>query len=132
MKKGVLMVLAGLLSLSLIAGCSKAYVSQKTVDGVNITLTADRYPLVKGDNALSVIIGDSSGNATGDTMVMVRYYMPPMPGMAPMEFSTTTQPKSGGYAFNANIPMEGGWKVDVIATMPGKPAVTATFNVDVR
>ena len=29
-------------------------------------------------------------------------------------------------------PMEGGWKIDVAVEQPGKPAVTATFNVDAR
>ncbi len=132
MKKSFLVVLAGAMALSLMGGCSKGYLSQKTVDGMNITLKAERYPLIKGDNALSVIVADSSGKALGDVTVTARYYMPPMPGMAPMEFNAMAQAKGSGYAFTANIPMEGGWKIDVIATQPGKPAAVATFNVDAR
>lgn len=132
MKKILLMVMAGTMALSLIAGCSKGYVSQKTADGVNITLKADRYPLVKGDNSMSVNVVDSSGKPVSDSIVTVRYYMPAMPGMAPMEFIPQISAKGNAYAFTANIPMEGGWKLDVTTTRQGKPAVTATFNVDAR
>ncbi len=132
MKKSFLMVLVVAMALPLITGCSKGYVSQKTEDSMSITLKADRYPLVKGDNNLSVSIADASGKTVTDAAVQVRYYMPPMPGMAPMEFNAATQAKGGGYACTANIPMEGGWKIDATVTQPGKPAVTATFNVDAR
>ncbi len=132
MKKFFLVVLAGSMMLSLIVGCSKGYVSQKTVDSTTITLKAEQYPLIKGDNALSVKVADLSGKSAGDAMVMARYYMPPMPGMAPMEYKTMAQAKGEEYVLTANIPMEGGWKIDVTSTQPGKPAVTATFNVDAR
>ena len=130
MKKSILAVLAGVLALSLLAGCSREYVHQKTEDGMNITLKALRYPLSTGDNALSASIADSSGKPVGDAAVAVRYYLAPLPGMASLDYSATTQAKDGGYAFTANIPMGGEWKVDVTATQPGKPAVTATFTVD--
>ena len=90
---------------------------------MNITLKAERYPLIKGDNHLSVNVADSSGKPVGDAMVMARYYMPAMPGMAPMEYNTMAQAKGKEYTLTANVPMEGGWKVDVRATQPGKPAV---------
>lgn len=64
MKKSILVVLAGAMALSLIAGCSKGYVSQKTTAGMNITLKAERYPLIKGDNAMSVSVADSSGTGS--------------------------------------------------------------------
>ncbi len=132
MKKGLIMVSLGVLVVSLMMGCSKGFVSQKTTDGITITLKADRYPLIKGDNALSVVVADASGKAVDNTSVMVRYFMPPMPGMAPMEYNAPVQAKGGGYGFTANIPMEGGWRVEVAAIQTGKPAVTATFNVDAR
>jgi len=75
---------------------------------------------------------DSSGKPLGSAMVMARYYMPAMSGMAPMEYNSMAQAKGEEYVFTANIPMEGGWKIDVTATQPEKPAITATFNVDAR
>ena len=117
---------------SALTGCSKGYESQKSVGDMVMTLKVDRYPLVKGDNTLSVQIAEKNGKSVADATVAVRYYMPPMSGMAPMEFNTQATAKGSGYSFAANIPMEGGWKIDVTATQPGKTPVNATFNVDAR
>jgi len=132
MKKFYGVIMAVVLAVSVVAGCSKGYESQKNVGDMGITLKVDRYPLVKGDNTLSLQVVEKSGKSVTDATVSVRYYMPPMPGMAPMEFSTQAAPKGSGYAFAANIPMEGGWKVDVSVTQPGKAPVSATFNIDAR
>jgi len=132
MKKTYLVIMAAVLVALVLAGCTKGYESQKNVGDLGITLKVDRYPLVKGDNSLSVQIAEKSGKAVSDATVSVRYYMPPMSGMPPMEFNTQAAPKGSGYSFSANIPMEGGWKVDVTATQPGKTPVNATFNVDAR
>lgn len=132
MKKAYLVIIAVVLATSVLFGCSKGYESQKTVGDTGITLKVDRYPLVKGDNTLSVQVAGQGGKAVTDATVDVRYYMPPMPGMAPMEFNTQAAQRGSGYSFAANIPMEGGWKVDVTVTQPGKTPVNATFNVDAR
>jgi hypothetical protein len=132
MKKTFLVMMVVVLAASVLAGCTKGYESQKQVGEVGIMLKVDRYPLVKGDNTLSVQIVDQSGKAATDATVNVRYYMPPMSGMAPMEFNTQAALKGSGYSFSANIPMEGGWKVDVTVTQPGKTPVNAMFNVDAR
>ena len=50
MKRQVLVVLVFMLSVAVLGGCSKGYESQKNAAGLNITLGADRYPLVKGEN----------------------------------------------------------------------------------
>jgi hypothetical protein len=113
-------------------GCSKGY-EKKTVAGdLTITLSVDRYPLVKGNNALNVKAADASGKPVTDAAVSVRYFMPPMPGMAPMDFNTQAALKGDQYSLSANVPMEGGWKAEVTVARPGKPAATATFNIDAR
>jgi hypothetical protein len=134
MNKNLVLIMTGILLVAIVvvAGCSKGYETKKTVDDLIVTLKADRYPLIKGDNNLIVNVTDATGKTVADVTVQARYYMPPMPGMAPMEFNAMPQAKSNGFAFTANIPMEGGWKVDVTAARPNKNAVTATFNVDVR
>ncbi len=132
MKKYYLPALAVLFAAIFAFGCSKGYESQKTADDLTVTLSVGSYPLVKGDNALSVKTADSSGKAVTDAVVSARFFMPPMPGMAPMEFNTQATPKGNVFTFSINPPMEGGWKVEVSIARPGKPAVTATFNLDVR
>jgi len=132
MKKSLLAVLVAVIALAVLGGCSKGYESQKTAGDLKITLKADRYPLIKGDNSLSVALSDAAGKAVTDASVQAKYYMPPMAGMAPMDFTAQTVSQGGRYSFSANIPMEGGWKLDVTATQPGKAPVTTTFNVDAR
>jgi major membrane immunogen (membrane-anchored lipoprotein) len=121
-----------LVSALMLLGCSKGYETQKSAGDLKITLSIERYPLIKGDNALSVKVTDSAGKAVTDAVVNARYYMPPMAGMAPMDYQTQAMLKGDRYAFTANVPMEGGWKTEVSVATPGKPAVSATFNVDAR
>jgi len=132
MKKRLLVMLVALISLVVVFGCTKGYETQKTTGDVTITLSAGSYPLVKGDNTLTVKLADASGKSVTDARVDVRYYMPAMPGMAPMEYSTQAMQSGNTYAFKANIPMEGGWRVDVITNRGGTVLPTVTFNVDAR
>ena len=132
MKKRLGAAAAIVLSLAVIAGCSKGYESRKSAGDVNITLKAGQYPLIKGDNSLSVDVTDQAGKAVTDAKVDVRFYMPPMPGMAPMDSTMQAMLKGSTYSLTVNPAMEGGWKLDVTVTQPGKPAVTTTYNVDAR
>ncbi len=128
----VFVILSVVLAFAVAAGCSKGYVSEKNVGGMTITLKADRYPLVKGDNTLSLKIADQSGKAVTDAKVDVRFYMPPMPGMAPMDSTTQAMTHGDMYMATVNAGMEGGWKADVTVTQPGKQPVSSTYNLDAR
>lgn len=132
MKKIALAISLVFVASMALFGCAKGYESQKAVDDVKVTLSVDRYPLVKGDNTLNVKVADVSGKPVTDAVVSVRYFMPAMPGMAPMDFNTQAMLKGDRYSFSANVPMEGGWKAEVSVTRPGKAAATATFNIDAR
>lgn len=125
-------VLTVVFALAAIAGCSKGYMSEKNSSGLKITLKAERYPLVTGDNKIILAITDSAQKTVTDAKVDVRFYMPPMPGMAPMDSNTQAMVMGDKYMATVNVPMEGGWKSDVTVTQSGKEAVTATFNVDAR
>jgi hypothetical protein len=132
MKKSLFVGLAVAISLIVLAACSRGYESRKNSGGMNITLTTDSYPLVKGDNAMTVKVTDPAGKAVTDAKVDIRFYMPPMPGMAPMDSTTQAVLSGDRYVFTASPAMEGGWKVDVTVSQQGKPAVTTTYNVDAR
>lgn len=132
MKKAFTVFSLAVLCLMMVFSCAKGYESQKSAGDLKVTLSVERYPLVKGDNSLTVKVADAAGKAITDAAVVVRYFMPPMPGMAPMEYKTQAVMKGDGYSFSANIPMEGGWKTEVSVTRAGSPAVTATFNIDAR
>ncbi|HYA86099.1 MAG TPA: FixH family protein [Nitrospirota bacterium] len=132
MNKYSRILLVAFVSVGLIYACTRGYEMQKTGGNVTITLSARSYPLVKGDNALTVKLADSSGKLVTDAKVDVRYYMPAMPGMAPMEYTTQSMLNGDTYAFKANIPMEGGWRVDVTVNRGGTLLPMVTFNVDAR
>ena len=124
----MVVVFAGVLA----AGCSKGYEAKQTVDGTTITLSAKAYPLVLGDNALTIKVIDASGKPAKDAQVSVRLFMPPMPGMAPMEYTTQGTAQGESYTCSVNPSMEGGWKVGVTAARTGQAPVLASFNVDAR
>jgi hypothetical protein len=132
MKKLSLATVAVIMIVVLAVGISWGYEAQKTTGGMTVTLTAGSYPLVKGDNELSVKIVDEAGKAVKDAKVTVRFFMPPMPGMAPMSSKTEAMLKGDVYRFMANASMEGTWKTEVAVVRPGKSAVTAMFNLDAR
>ena len=114
------------------AGTSWGYETQKTSGDLTITLSAGSYPLVSGDNSLSVKVTDSAKKAVTDAKVSVRFYMPPMPGMAPMSSKVQAMLKGDVYPFTANVGMSGTWKAEVSVARPGKAPVKATFNLDAR
>ena len=132
MKRAYLAVIGLLAVFALVLVCAKGYESEKTVDGLKVRLSVDRYPLVKSDNTLQVKVVDAAGAPMTNAKIKVRYFMPPMPGMAPMDFEAEAMLKGGVYVITANIPMEGGWKVEVTVVRPGKASATAAFNLDAR
>jgi hypothetical protein len=132
MKRFSLATVAVIMTLILAVGISWGYEAQKIVGGLMVTLSAGSYPLVKGDNDLSVKLVESEGKTVTDAKVTVRFFMPPMPGMAPMSSKTDATLKGDSYRFKANPDMEGTWKTEVSVVRPGKSPATATFNLDAR
>jgi len=132
MKRFSLITVAVIMTLMLAIGISWGYEAQKTAGGLTVTLAAGSYPLVKGDNEMSVKVADGSGKAVTDAKVMVRFHMPPMPGMAPMSSKIEAILKGDVYQFNANPAMDGTWKAEVTVVRSGKSPITATFNLDAR
>lgn len=131
-KKNYAILAAIMLLLVVVAGCSKGYEAQRTAGDLKVTLKADGYPLTKGDNTLLVGVAGPEGKAITDANVAVRFYMPPMPGMAPMDTTTQAVLKGDKYASTVNASMEGGWKAEVSVARPGKDPVSTTFNLDAR
>lgn len=90
----------------------------------------DRNPPILGNNHLEIEIKDSNGSVT-DAEVMVNYYMPPMPRMAPMNYTTKAELKGEKYKITMDLIMAGPWIVRVLITRDGKKA-TAKFNINAQ
>jgi len=132
MKRLSVMVLAVVAVFLVSVGLSWGYETQKASGGVTVILSTRSYPLTMGDNRVSVKILDASGKTVTDAAVTVRFFMPPMPGMAPMSSTIQAQPTGDAYPFTANVAMAGTWKAEVSVVRQGKPAFAVVFNLDAR
>ena len=107
------------------------YTARKKVEGYTIEIAINRNPPIVAKNELHVTIKDSVGKPLIDLTVMVNYYMPPMPGMAPMNYTVKAAQKGDGYMVTMDLIMTGPWNIVVRTNVAGK-RLSATFPIDVR
>jgi hypothetical protein len=131
--KNFFFVMLVFISIAVIAACSRGYENQINAAGLNITLKADRYPLVKDDsNHLAFIIVGSAQRTITDAKVEARLYKANAAGMPPVNSKTEAVLNGDMYFFTVTPDVEGAWKVDLTVTRQERQAVTTTFTMDVR
>jgi len=104
---------------------------QKRVDNYDVLIRLDKHPPVLGDNPLEVEIKEPGGKTVTDAKVLVNYYMPPMPRMAPMNYKTDASFSKGKYKMTMNIIMSGPWIIRVLISRGGKTSIVK-INVDAQ
>ncbi len=107
------------------------FVASKRAGAYLVGIQIDRNPPIIGDNHVEIEIRDAAGTIISDAKVMVNYYMPPMPRMAPMNYRTDATFRRGKYRMTMGLIMEGPWVIAIKVTLAGK-TTTAKFNIDVR
>jgi len=107
----------------------KGYEVKRKAGEYEAEVKIDRYPPVLGDNKIEIEIKDSEGNHVTDARVLVNYYMPPMPRMAPMNYITDAKLKGEKYKATMNFIMTGPWIIAIKISHAGKMS-TAKFNID--
>lgn len=124
---------AALLTFLLITDMSFArdYRARKKTPNYIVEMNIDRNPPIVDKNRLTLEIRDNSGNEVADAKVLVNYYMPPMPGMPPMNYKTYAKPSGRYYVVTMDLIMSGPWNIIVKITKGGKTD-TARFAIDVR
>jgi len=124
---------AFILALSLIMGIAyaKSYEVKKRAGEYEAEVRMDRNPPILGDNNIEIEIKDSGGRHITDARVLVNYYMPPMPRMAPMNYITDAKLKGEKYKATMNFIMSGPWIIAIKVNHGGKIS-TAKFNVDTQ
>lgn len=127
MIKWICYLLCALLS----TGIAYAYEAKKKAGEYEVGIKIDKNPPVVGENNIRIEIRDSAGRPVTDSKVLVNYYMPPMPRMAPMNYRTDAKPKGDHYRATMRLIMAGPWYIVVIITREGKTS-TAKFNIDAR
>ena len=129
MKRGILLFTLIFLTVGIAHG--RGLEVQKKVDDYDVLIRLDKYPPVLGDNPIEVEIKESQGKPITDAQVLVNYYMPPMPRMAPMNYKTDAQLSRGKYKTNMNIIMSGPWVIRILITRDGKTSLVKV-NLDAQ
>ena len=119
-----------LLLLTDISSAGDYRARKKTPDYI-VEMSIDRNPPIVAKNKLSLEIKDNGGRNVTDVAVLVNYYMPPMPGMPPMNYTNSAQLSGNKYVITMDLIMSGPWNIVVKITKPGKK-VTTRFVIDVR
>ena len=110
---------------------AKDYEVSKKAGDLTVVIKIDKNPPVAGKNNIEIAITDAYNKAVTDAKVVVAYSMPPMPGMAPMNYKTDTELKGNAYRAQINYSMAGSWNNEVRITRSGK-TVSTRFTVDAK
>ena len=129
------MKIRGILILVLLVATPAAYSKDLELAGkageFEVRARIDRNPPILGHNHMEIEIKDATAGVVTDATVMVNYYMPPMPRMAPMNYTTKAELKGEKYRITMDLIMAGPWIIRVLITRDGKKA-TAKFNIDAQ
>jgi hypothetical protein len=118
--------------LSATGADARNYEASKKAGDYDVGIVIDRNPPVAiGDNNLEIDIRDKDGKQVTDAQVLVNYYMPPMPRMAPMSYKTEARMTKGKYQATMKFIMAGPWYISIIIHHGGKIS-TAKINVDAQ
>jgi len=122
-----------ILFLFLVVGAAfaKGYETKRRIGDYEAKVTIDRSPPIVGDNKIEIEIKDAGGRNIADAKVLVNYYMPPMPRMAPMSYITDAKLKGEKYRATMNFIMSGPWIIAIKIDHEGKRK-TVKFNVDAQ
>ena len=129
MKKWSIFIL--ILLLASPTAFSKNLEVKKKVGGYEVEVRIDRNPPILGDNHIEIEIKDAEGKRVTDAKVLVNYYMPPMPRMAPMNYVTDAKLKGEKYKATMNFIMSGPWIIAIKISHGGKIS-TVKLNVDAQ
>jgi hypothetical protein len=110
---------------------AKGYEVQKKAGEYDVMVAIDRNPPIAGDNAVSITVKDSTGKPVKDARVTVEYSMPPMMGMAPMNYKTDALLQGDEYRTVMGLSMSGSWNISVKIVRAGKTS-SMRFTVDAK
>src|SRR4030043_961425 len=109
---------------------ARGYKIKKKVGSYEAEIKIDKNPPVIGDNHIEIEIKDSAGNHITDARVLINYYMPPMPRMAPMNYRIDAKLKGESYRAKMVLIMSGPWAIVTEITHQGKRH-TVKLSIDV-
>ena len=129
MKKLCLVVL--IIFVMVGAANAREYKARKKTEKYVVQMTINRNPPIVDKNILTLEIKDKNGKYVTDAKVLVNYYMPPMPGMPPMNYKTIAKLSGSEYKATMNLIMSGPWNILIKITRSGETS-RVRFTIDVR
>ncbi len=88
MKKSIFLLIFFLFSINIYSAHGRGLEVEKKAGDYDVLIRLDKHPPIQGDNPVEIEIKDLQGKPVTDAKVLVNYYMPPMPRMAPMNYKT--------------------------------------------
>ena len=110
---------------------SRDFKLRKRAGNLIVEMKIDRNPPIVDKNQITLKIKDVDGRNITDAKVIVNYYMPPMPGMPPMNYKTAAQLHGSEYRTVMDLIMAGPWNIVVKILRTGKTS-SVVFSIDVR
>ena len=107
------------------------FIVKRHVKGYKMTVTLSQNPPIIGKNDIKIEIRDSKGEPVTDAIATVNYFMPPMPGMPPMNYKIKAVPEDTEYTAIMDLIMEGPWNITILAKVAGS-RLKMTVLIDVR
>lgn len=104
---------------------------KKRAGDYEVEIRMDKNPPILGENQIEIEIRDNTGKIVTDAKVLINYYMPPMPRMAPMNYRTDAKIKKERYTATMNMIMSGPWIIVIKIAREGKTS-SAKINVDAQ
>jgi hypothetical protein len=110
---------------------AKEYEINKKAGDLSVLIRIDKNPPVAGKNNVEIAITDPTGKAVTDAKIVLSYSMPPMSGMAPMNYKTDAELKGNVYRAKVDYSMAGSWNNEVKILREGK-TVAVRFTIDAK
>jgi hypothetical protein len=120
-----------LVLFSMAAPPVQALESRKTMGDYEVGITINRNPPSVGDNPIEIEIKGPGGRRLTAAQVLVNYYMPPMPRMAPMNYIIPATLKGDKYQATMHLIMDGPWIIALKITL-GEKRSTVKFHINAR
>jgi hypothetical protein len=105
--------------------------ARKMMGAYEVGIRLTRTPPIVGDNPLEIEIKDPGGRRVTEAQVLVNYYMPPMPRMAPMNYTVPAKLMGDRYQMVMRLIMDGPWIIALKITLGGKMS-TVKFHINAR
>mgnify|MGYP001218822631 CR=1 FL=1 len=124
-------IISFLITVFVAPASGKDFTVSRNLQGYTLVTAINRNPPILGKNEIKVDIKDSLGKHVIDAPVSINYFMPPMPGMSPMNYKVKAAPAGSGYRATMDLIMQGPWNIVISAGVGGKQ-LRMTVLIDVR